>query len=131
MRGALRNAGLDAGSVVHVNAHATSTPLGDVAESLAIHDALGPHATTVPVTSTKSMTGHSMGASGALEAVITVLSLAERVVPATRNLQTQDGEIDLDVVTGRPRGIPDGVALSNSFGFGGHNVSLAFRTQAA
>jgi len=131
MRTALHDAGEDASSVVHVNAHATATPLGDAAESLALHDALGRHATAVPVTGVKSMTGHTLGASGALEAVITVLSIKHGVVPATRNLENQDAGIDLDVVRGEPRPIPQGVALSNSFGFGGHNVALAFRPMAA
>ncbi len=126
MCGALRDAGHGPSAVVHVNAHATSTPLGDIAESLAIRTALGARAEMVPVTGTKSMTGHLLGASGALEAVITVLSLCEGTVPATRNLDVQDGGIQLDVVRGRPRPLGPGLALSNSFGFGGHNVSLAF-----
>jgi 3-oxoacyl-[acyl-carrier-protein] synthase II len=126
MCGALRDAGEGPGAVVHVNAHATSTPLGDIAESLAIRSALGQRAGSVPVTGTKSMTGHLLGASGALAAVITVLSLSEGLVPATQNLDVQDGAIDLDVVHGAPRPLDPGLALSNSFGFGGHNVSLAF-----
>jgi 3-oxoacyl-[acyl-carrier-protein] synthase II len=117
--------------VLHVNAHATSTPLGDLAEAIAIHRALGKHCGVVSVTGTKSMTGHLLGAAGALEAVVTVLTLHHRVVPATRNLEALDDSIDLDVVNGEPRPLPPGlwgsVALSNSFGFGGHNVSLAIR----
>jgi 3-oxoacyl-[acyl-carrier-protein] synthase II len=124
---ALRDAQADARDVVHVNAHATSTPLGDVAESLALHSALGSAAGGAAVTATKSCTGHLLGAAGALEAAVTVLSLHHRLVPPTRNLDDPDDEIQLDVVRMAPRPLGDGVALSNSFGFGGHNVTLAFR----
>ena len=125
---AMRDAGLQPSDVVHVNAHATSTPLGDVAEANALRTALGDAASTIPVTATKSCTGHLLGAAGALEAAITVLSLHHGVVPPTRNLDDPDDEVGLDVVRFEPRALaPGGAALSNSFGFGGHNVTLAFK----
>ena len=125
---AVRDAGVTPSEVVHVNAHATSTPLGDIAESLALRTALGDALDGVSVTATKSCTGHLLGAAGALEAAVTVLSLHHHVVPPTRNLDDPDDEIDLDVVRMAPRPLGDGIALSNSFGFGGHNVTLAFRS---
>jgi len=125
---AMRDAGLQSSDVVHVNAHATSTPLGDVAEAKALRTALGDAANTIPVTATKSCTGHLLGAAGALEAAVTVLSLHHGVVPPTRNLDDPDDEIGLDVVRFEPRALaPGGAALSNSFGFGGHNVTLAVK----
>lgn len=125
---AVRDAGATASDVVHVNAHATSTPLGDIAESLALRTALGDALDGINVTATKSCTGHLLGAAGALEAAVTVLSLHQNVVPPTRNLDDPDDEIALDVVRMAPRPLTDGLALSNSFGFGGHNVTLAFRS---
>jgi len=128
---AIRDAGLTPADIVHVNAHATSTPLGDVAEAAALRTALGDAVNTVNVTATKSCTGHLLGAAGALEAAVTVLSLHNRVVPATRNLDDPDDEVGLDVVRMSPRDLPaEAAALSNSFGFGGHNVTLAFRSCA-
>jgi 3-oxoacyl-[acyl-carrier-protein] synthase II len=124
---AMRDADASPGDVVHVNAHATSTPLGDIAESLALRTALGDAVDTVNVTATKSCTGHLLGAAGALEAAVTVLSLHHHVVPPTRNLDDPDDAITLDVVRMSARPLTDGVALSNSFGFGGHNATLAFR----
>ncbi|GGD30078.1 beta-ketoacyl-[acyl-carrier-protein] synthase family protein [Nocardioides daphniae] len=124
---ALREASLSPGDVVHVNAHATSTPQGDVAEALAIRTALGEDTSAV-LTSTKSMTGHLLGAAGALESVATVLALHHRVVPPTINLDDPE-DVGLDLAT-EQRTLPDGdlAALNNSFGFGGHNVALAFRS---
>ncbi|RUQ22478.1 beta-ketoacyl-ACP synthase II [Kocuria sp. HSID16901] len=115
--------------VVHVNAHATSTPVGDPAEAIALRVAFGEHTDNIAVSATKSMTGHLLGAAGALEAVMTVLSVYDRKAPATINLENKDSEIDLDVVT-EARELPSGdiVALSNSFGFGGHNAVVAFRS---
>ncbi|MCK9898509.1 beta-ketoacyl-[acyl-carrier-protein] synthase II [Parafrankia colletiae] len=126
VRAALRSASLEADDVIHINAHATSTPTGDVAESVGLRLALGDALDSIAVTSTKSMTGHLLGAAGALEAVVTLLSLRERVVPATRNLDALDDEIALDVVRIDNRKLGAGAGLSNSFGFGGHDVCLAF-----
>lgn len=126
VRAALRSASLVPEDVIHINAHATSTPTGDVAEAVGLRLALGDALDSIAVTSTKSMTGHLLGAAGALEAVVTLLSLRERVVPATRNLDALDDEIPLDVVSIDNRKLGSGAGLSNSFGFGGHDVCLAF-----
>jgi 3-oxoacyl-[acyl-carrier-protein] synthase II len=127
MSSALRDAGLTAKDVTHVNAHATSTPAGDLAESRAIRAVFGEHADAVAVTATKSCTGHLLGAAGALEAALTCLALRDHTVPATRNLDDPDDEVDLDLVRVTPRTLPSGgAALSNSFGFGGHDVALVF-----
>ncbi len=127
---AVTSAGVSLRDVVHINAHATSTPVGDVAEANAIRRAFGDLADSIPVSATKSMTGHLLGAAGALEAVFTILALHHRLAPASINLATMDPEIALDVVHGAHRHLPDGdlLALDNSFGFGGHNVALAFRS---
>lgn len=124
---ALHEADVDAESVVHVNAHATSTPKGDIAEGLMLHATLGDHASEVVVTSTKSMTGHLLGGAGALEAIATVLALHHRTSPPTINLDDLDPEVDLDIAT-KPRDLPagDAAALNNSFGFGGANVAVVF-----
>ncbi|MCM3922823.1 beta-ketoacyl-ACP synthase II [Frankia sp. AiPs1] len=126
VRAALRSASLAPTDIIHINAHATSTPSGDVAEAVALRSALGNHIDEVAVTSTKSMTGHLLGAAGAVEAIASLLALRERIVPATRNLDALDDEIALDVVSIDNRKIGTGAALSNSFGFGGHDVCLAF-----
>jgi 3-oxoacyl-[acyl-carrier-protein] synthase II len=127
IRQALREGDVDPTSIVHVNAHATSTPLGDIAEGLMLHATLGKHVEQVVVTSTKSMTGHLLGGAGALEAVAVIKALETRVVPPTINLDDQDPEVDLDIAT-KPRDLPVGdiAALNNSFGFGGANVAVAF-----
>lgn len=124
---ALRESGIEASDIKHINAHATSTPLGDTAESLMINDTLGKHAADVVVTSTKSMTGHLLGGAGALESIATVLALHHRLVPPTINLDKLDPSVELDVAT-YPRDLPPGdiAALNNSFGFGGANVAVAF-----
>ncbi|WP_210504013.1 beta-ketoacyl-ACP synthase II [Nocardioides xinjiangensis] len=124
---ALREGDVDPASVVHVNAHATSTPKGDIAEGLMLHAVLGQHVDRCVVTSTKSMTGHLLGGAGALEAVATVMALHDRVSPPTINLDDLDPEVELDIPTSR-RDLPQGdiVALNNSFGFGGANVAVAF-----
>jgi 3-oxoacyl-[acyl-carrier-protein] synthase II len=127
MTEALRDAGAGPSDVVHVNAHATATPLGDSAEASGIRTVLGRRAGEVPVSATKSMTGHLIGAAGAVEAVVTTLALRHRQAPASPTLRTLGDDIGLDVVAGAPRELPGGVALSNSFGFGGHNVALALR----
>ncbi|MGU3433995.1 KasA/KasB family beta-ketoacyl-ACP synthase [Actinomycetes bacterium M1A6_2h] len=123
MKRAIETAGLTSSDIKHVNAHATATPIGDTAEAKAITSAVGTHAA---VYAPKSALGHSIGAVGALESVLTVLSLRDGVIPPTLNLENQDPEIDLDVVSGEPRRGEFDFALNNSFGFGGHNVALAF-----
>ena len=120
---ALASAGLDPLDVDHVHAHATSTPQGDLAEAEAIAETVGTHPV---VTATKSMTGHLVGASGALGAMCAVLALRDGAVPATLNLDELDPQVKLDVVRGEPRRGSWNAAVANSFGFGGHNVSLAF-----
>jgi 3-oxoacyl-[acyl-carrier-protein] synthase II len=126
---ALKNAGLQPEDIIHINAHATSTPAGDIAELTSIKAALGDQAKRVCITGTKSMTGHVLGGAGALESLITVLSLREGLVPATANLDDLDDAVDLDIVRGEPRKLPDGpiAALNNSFGFGGHNTAVVFQ----
>jgi 3-oxoacyl-[acyl-carrier-protein] synthase II len=130
MLAAVERADLALTDIIHINAHATSTPVGDIAEYNAIQRAFGDHVDDLTVTATKSMTGHLLGAAGALEAVITILSIYHRVVPATINLDDQDPAIPLNVVTGEHQTLPDGdiAALNNSFGFGGHNVALTVRS---
>jgi 3-oxoacyl-[acyl-carrier-protein] synthase II len=130
MRQALRHADARPSDVVHINAHATSTPVGDVAESVSIRSALGGDADHVAVSATKSMTGHLLGAAGAVESIFTILALYHRQAPPTINVTELDPEIELDVVLDKPRPLPEGplLALNNSFGFGGHNVALAIRT---
>ncbi len=127
---ALADAGVAADQVVHVNAHATSTPAGDVVEGQAIARALGAAADGVVVSATKSMTGHLLGGAGALESVATILALREGVAPPTINLEDPDDDVGVDIATEprelRPRGTAPMAALNNSFGFGGHNVALAF-----
>lgn len=127
---ALADAGLTPADVHHVNAHATSTPQGDIAEAVAIRAALGSHTDHAIVTGTKSMTGHLLGGAGAVESIFTILALRDRVVPPTINLHTMDPEIDLDVAANAARELPAGeiAALNNSFGFGGHDVALVFRS---
>ncbi len=124
MRRALEDAGLEPTAIGHVNAHGTSTPLNDAAESKALRTVLGDHTDTVAVASTKGVTGHLLGAAGAVEAVIALQVLREGVVPPTAGLRTQDPDIDLDVVHGEPRELQVGAVLSNSFGFGGQNAAL-------
>lgn len=124
MTRAIELAGLSPGDIDHVNAHATGTTIGDLAESKAINNALGSH--RAAVYAPKSALGHSVGAVGAAEAILTVLALRDGVVPPTLNLCTPDPQIDLDVVAGEPRAGEYRYAISNSFGFGGHNVALAF-----
>jgi len=123
---ALADAGLAPADVGHVNAHATSTPVGDVAEARALRQALGEDTTAV-ITATKSCTGHLLGAAGAVEAIFTLLALREQTVPAVRNLDDPDDEVSLDLVRIENRSLAHDAAISTSFGFGGHNVALAFR----
>ena len=124
---ALRDAGIDPSEVDYINAHGTSTPLGDRAESDAVKAALGEHAGKVAVSSTKSMTGHLLGAAGGVEAIFSVLAIRDGIAPPTINLDNPDPECDLDYVPNTAREMDIRVALSNSFGFGGTNGSLVFR----
>lgn len=126
---ALKQANAKLEEVVHINAHATSTPVGDIAEYVALKRVFGDHLKNICFSATKSSTGHLLGGAGAIEAIFTVLALHERTAPPTINLENQDPEIPLDVVTS-PRKLPDGpiLAISNSFGFGGHNAVIAFRS---
>jgi 3-oxoacyl-[acyl-carrier-protein] synthase II len=127
MRNALRNAGLNNDQVDYINAHGTSTPLGDIAETVAVKRLLGDHAKKVVVNSTKSMTGHLLGAAGGVEAVFSALAVHHQVSPPTINLFNQDPQCDLDYVANAAREMKIDVALSNSFGFGGTNGTLVFR----
>lgn len=127
---AIKDAGLTAQEISYINAHGTSTPANDVTETRAIKKALGQRAYEVAISSTKSMTGHLLGGSGGIEAVATVMAVANDKVPPTINLANPDDECDLDYVPGSGRTHPVEVALSNSFGFGGHNVTLAFKKYA-
>ena len=129
MIAAIEGAGYSRSDVAHVNAHATSTPVGDIAEYNALRHVFGDHLNNIAVTATKSSTGHLLGGAGGIEAIFTILALAERTAPATINLHQQDPDIDLDVVTSaRSLGDGDLLAISNSFGFGGHNAVVAFAT---
>jgi 3-oxoacyl-[acyl-carrier-protein] synthase II len=129
MIAAIEQAGATPTDVVHINAHATSTPVGDIAEYRSLLRVFGDHLPNIAVSATKAATGHLLGGTGALEAIFTILALHERTAPPTINLTEQDPEIVLDVVTS-PRALGDGplLALSNSFGFGGHNAVAAFRS---
>lgn len=126
---ALKQAGAAPEAVVHVNAHATSTPVGDIAEYTALKRVFGDHLSKIAVSATKSATGHLLGGAGAIEAIFTILALKERTAPPTINLENQDPAIPLDVVV-EPRELPAGsiLAISTSFGFGGHNAVVAFRS---
>jgi len=126
---ALKQAGSTIDEVAHINAHATSTPVGDIAEYHALHRVFGDRLGNIPISATKAATGHLLGGAGAIEAIFTLLALHHRVAPPTINLDDQDPEIPLDVVT-KPRELPAGklVAISNSFGFGGHNAVVVFKT---
>ena len=127
MNNALKNAGINADQVDYINAHGTSTPLGDLAETKAVKVALGDHAKKVVVSSTKSMTGHLLGAAGGVEAVFSALAVRDQVAPPTINIFEQDPECDLDYAPNTARKMKIDVALSNSFGFGGTNGTLVFR----
>ena len=127
MQNALQDAGLNASDIHYINAHGTSTPLGDLAETQAIKTIMGAEAANVAVSSTKSMTGHALGAAGSIEAVITALAIRDQVAPPTINLDNPDEGCDLDYVPHQAREMPIRVALTNSFGFGGTNGTLIFK----
>ena len=130
MQAALTNAGVDLAEVGYVNAHGTSTPLGDIAETIALRRIFGDAADRLPVSSTKSTTGHLLGAAGGVEAIFTIMALRDQVVPPTINLDDPDPRCDLDYVPGEARQARIEVAMSNSFGFGGTNGTLVFRRSA-
>jgi 3-oxoacyl-[acyl-carrier-protein] synthase II len=127
LRAALEAADLSPSDITHINAHATSTPAGDVAEAKAIREVFGAAADNVVVTAPKSTFGHLLGAAGAVEAIATLLSVTQHIVPPTLNLDDRDDDVDLDVVTVDPRPLREGPAISNAFGFGGHNVVLVIQ----
>ena len=127
IRALLRKAGLAPQDVEYINAHGTSTIPNDRIETRIFHEVFGPHAGSLMVSSTKSMTGHAVGASGAIEAIATALALANDVVPPTINLDNPDPECDLDYVPNRAREARVNVALSTSYGFGGHNAAIVLR----
>jgi 3-oxoacyl-[acyl-carrier-protein] synthase II len=122
MRLALADAGLEPGDIVQINAHGTSTPLNDAAEATAVTEVFGPRA--VPITSTKGVTGHALGAAGALEAAAVLLSMQHGLIPPTANTSQIDPEFQIDLVHGSPRPWTPGPTISNNFGFGGHNGSV-------
>jgi 3-oxoacyl-[acyl-carrier-protein] synthase II len=126
---ALDDAGLAPEAIGHINAHGTSTPLNDAAEAQAVHKVFGDNAP--PVTSTKGVTGHLIGAAGGTEAVASMLAIKRGAVPPTANLERLGDDINLDVVSGGPRALAAAPVLSNSFGFGGHNATLVFAPGAA
>jgi 3-oxoacyl-[acyl-carrier-protein] synthase II len=128
MANALRNAGMNVDEIDYINAHGTSTQVGDIAECIAVRRCFGEHALTLAISSTKSMTGHLLGAAGGIEAVFTVLSMRDQIAPPTINLTNRDPKCDLDFVPNTARRMPIRAVLSNSFGFGGTNATLAFRS---
>ena len=127
MKVALRKAGVQASDIGYVNAHGTSTPLNDKFETLSIKNVFGEGAFKVPVSSTKSMVGHTLGAAGAIESAVTVMSLVDQKVHLTRNLVQPDPDCDLDYVSAGSREVAMTYAMTNSLGFGGHNSSLIFK----
>ena len=127
MQQAIADAGLHPDDVDHINAHGTSTPLNDAAETMAIKKVFGDRAYKIPVSATKSMTGHLLGGAGAVEAVISILSLVHGIAPPTINYETPDPDCDLDYVPNQARQVPIDVVMSNSFGFGGTNAVLIFK----
>jgi 3-oxoacyl-[acyl-carrier-protein] synthase II len=124
MSKAMQDAGITPEDIGYINAHGTSTPLNEKLETEAVKRAFGDHAYNVPISSTKSMTGHLLGAAGALEAIFTVQALRTGILPPTINQQTPDPDCDLDYVANEARNTVISIAMSNSMGFGGHNVSL-------
>lgn len=131
MKKALKDAGISPDTIDYINAHGTSTPVGDKSETIAIKNTFGDHAYKLAVSSTKSMTGHLLGAAGGVEAIITVLTIRNGIIPPTINLVNQDPECDLDYVPNKPRKAEVNTAISNSFGFGGHNATIILKKYEA
>jgi len=131
MRAALEDAETEPAQISHINAHATSTPAGDVAETNAIKMVYGPHAYEIAISATKSMTGHLLGASGAVELIAAALAIKNEIVPPTINLDNPDPDCDLDYVPHVPRPMHVEYAMSNSFGFGGHNATVIIKAHHA
>ena len=127
MKKALKDAGVNPDQVDYINAHGTSTPLGDIAETRAMKSTFGPHAKKLAVSSTKSQLGHSLGATGGVETVITAMAVKHNLIPPTINLDHPDPECDLDYVPNKARDRKVEYALNNSFGFGGHNACLLLK----
>jgi 3-oxoacyl-[acyl-carrier-protein] synthase II len=127
MLNAMKNASLNPSDIEYVNAHGTSTPLGDLAEATALKGAFGDHSKKFMVSSTKSMTGHLLGAAAGIEAVFTILALRDGIIPPTINLHKQDPAVDMDLVPNTARQAKVNVVMSNSFGFGGTNSTLIFK----
>ncbi|MFQ5823314.1 MAG: beta-ketoacyl-ACP synthase II [bacterium] len=127
MRNALKNAGIQPEEVDYINAHGTSTPLNDVTETKAVKEVFGEHAFNLPMSSTKSMTGHLLGAAGAIEAIYCIKTIENQILPPTINYETPDPECDLDYVPNQPRKAKVDICLSNSFGFGGTNASVVIK----
>jgi 3-oxoacyl-(acyl-carrier-protein) synthase len=129
MKAAMADASLEPTDISYINAHGTSTEANDATETAAIKIALGEEAYRVPISSTKSMTGHILGGAGAVEAVVSILALNQGILPPTINQETPDPECDLDYVPNKARSFSGDYAMSNSFGFGGHNVALILASQ--
>jgi 3-oxoacyl-[acyl-carrier-protein] synthase II len=127
MMNAMRNAGINPDQVDYINAHGTSTPLGDVAETIAVKRCFGDHAARLAVSSTKSATGHLLGAAGGVEAVFSVMAIKDQTAPPTINLHNRDSRCDLDFVPNTARRMKIDIVMSNSFGFGGTNGTLVFK----
>jgi 3-oxoacyl-[acyl-carrier-protein] synthase II len=127
MRLAIKDAGLKPEDIDHINAHGTSTPLNDLTETLAIKAVFGNHAKKIPISATKSMTGHLLGAAGSTEAIFTILAIRDGIMPPTLNYEEPDPQCDLDYVPNVARRQPIKVAMSNAFGFGGTNAALVFK----
>jgi 3-oxoacyl-[acyl-carrier-protein] synthase II len=127
MSNALADANINASQVDYLNAHGTSTPLGDLAETKAIKNVFGDHAYELSISSTKSALGHSLGASGGIELILSIMGIQDQIAPPTINLEIPDPECDLDYTPLTPKQRPIEIAMSNSFGFGGHNASIVIQ----
>ena len=127
MKMAIKDAKLKPEDVDHINAHGTSTPLNDLTETVAVKTVFGDHAKKIPISATKSMTGHLLGAAGSTEAIFTILAIRDGIMPPTINYEEPDPQCDLDYVPNVARRKPVNIAMSNAFGFGGTNATLIFK----